>query len=130
VTLPGLVNLIGLDDPADIRFGKKVEASVPALMKQGDPNLPTILMFHPPIRMKEYSGYGVDLMLSGHSHHGQMFPLNLITGMVYLVDYGYRRVGTMQVYVSSGLGTWGPPVRVFTHPEIVKITLVNGEETQ
>jgi uncharacterized protein len=127
VMLPGLANLIGLDDPADIRFGKKVEASVPALMKQGDPNLPTILMFHPPIRMKEYSGYGVDLMLSGHSHHGQMFPLNLITEMVYLVDYGYRRVGTMQVYVSSGLGTWGPPVRVFTHPEIVRITLRGGE---
>jgi hypothetical protein len=50
--------------------------------------------------------------------------------MVYLVDYGYYRVGSMQGYVSSGLGTWGPPVRVFTHPEIVKITLVNGEETQ
>jgi predicted MPP superfamily phosphohydrolase len=127
VTLPGLVNLIGLDDPADSRFGKKEEPSVPALMKKGDPNLPTILMFHPPIRMKEYSTYGIDLMLSGHSHHGQMFPLNLITRMVYLVDYGYRRVGPMQVYVSSGLGTWGPPARVFTHPEIVKITLTSGE---
>jgi uncharacterized protein len=127
VTLPGLVNLIGLDDPADPRFGKKKKPSVPALMKQGDPSLPTILMFHPPIRMKEYSGYGVDLMLSGHSHHGQMFPLNLITGMVYLVDYGYKRVGPMQVYVSSGLGTWGPPARVFTHPEIVRITLTAGD---
>jgi hypothetical protein len=56
-----------------------------------------------------------------------MFPANLVTKMVYLVDYGYRRVGPMQVYVSCGLGTWGPPARVLTHPEIVKITL-RGEE--
>lgn len=130
VTLPGLVNLVGLDDPADPRFGKKEKASVPALMKQGDAKLPTILLFHPPIRMKEYSNYGIDLMLSGHSHHGQMFPANLITGMVYLVDYGYGKVGPMQVYVSCGLGTWGPPVRVFTHPEIVKITLVSGKKSE
>jgi predicted MPP superfamily phosphohydrolase len=127
VTLPGLVNLVGLDDPTALRFGKKKEASVPELMKRSDPKLPTILLFHPPIRMKEYSAYGIDLMLSGHSHHGQLFPANLITRMVYLVDYGYRRVGPMQVYVSCGLGTWGPPVRVLTHPEIVKITLVSGE---
>lgn len=127
VTLPGLVNLVGLDDPTALRFGKKKEVPLPDLMARRDPTLPTILMFHPPIRMKEYSTYGVDLMLSGHSHHGQMFPANLITKMVYLVDYDYRRVGPMQVYVSCGLGTWGPPVRVFTHPEIVKITLC-GEE--
>jgi predicted MPP superfamily phosphohydrolase len=126
VTIPGLVNLVGLDDPTALQFGKKKEASVPELLKRRDPSLPTILMFHPPIRMKEYAGYPIDLMLSGHSHHGQMFPLNFITEMVYLVDYGYGRVGPMQVYVSSGLGTWGPPVRVFTHPEIVKMTLVSG----
>lgn len=127
VTLPGLVNLVGLDDPTALRFGKAKEPSLPELLDKRDRALPTILMFHPPMRMKEYAGYGIDLMLSGHSHKGQMFPANLITKMVYLVDYGYRRVGPMQVYVSSGLGTWGPPARVLTHPEIVKITL-RGEE--
>jgi hypothetical protein len=126
-TVPGVVNLVGIDDPTALTFGKKKEASVPALMKERDPGLPTILLFHPPIRVKEYSTTGVDLMLSGHTHHGQMFPINFITGMVYLEDYGYRRVGPMQLNVSCGLGTWGPPARVFTHPEIVKITLVNGK---
>ncbi len=127
VTLPGLVNLVGLDDPTALQFGKKKEASLPELLKKRDVSLPTILMFHPPIRMKKYAAYPIDLMLSGHSHHGQMFPMNFITDLVYLVSYGYARIGTMQVYVSSGLGTWGPPVRVFTHPEIVRITLVKGK---
>ncbi|MBN2223390.1 MAG: metallophosphoesterase [Deltaproteobacteria bacterium] len=122
VTFPGIVNLVGLDDP---RSGNK-KASMADLMAKCDPSLPTILLTHRPVNMEEYAGDGIDLMLAGHSHHGQFFPLTIITNLVYTVSYGYARIGPMQVYVTSGLGTWGPPVRVLTHPEIVKITLVNG----
>jgi predicted MPP superfamily phosphohydrolase len=126
VTFPGIVNLVGLDDP---RSGLK-DASVAALTASGDPSLPTILLTHRPIKLEEYAKDGVDLMLAGHSHHGQFFPLTLVTDLVYTVSYGYARIGPMQVYVTSGLGTWGPPVRVLTHPEIVKITLVNRSGSQ
>ncbi len=123
VTFPGIVNLIGLDDP---RSGD-TNTSVADLMAKRDPNLPTILLTHRPVNLEEYSRDGIDLMLAGHSHHGQFFPLTIITDLVYTVSYGYARIGPMQVYVTSGLGTWGPPVRVLTHPEIVKLTLVNGK---
>ena len=123
VTFPGIVNLVGLDDP---RSGAK-EASIPDLVAGGDPSLPTILLTHRPINLERYAGNDIDLMLAGHSHHGQFFPLTIVTDFVYTVSYGYARIGTMQVYVTSGLGTWGPPVRILTHPEIVKITLVNRQ---
>jgi hypothetical protein len=87
--------------------------------------LPTILLTHRPVDLEIYAAAGVDLMLAGHSHHGQIFPATIITDFVYTVSHGYARVGPMQVYVTSGLGTWGPPVRILTHPEVVAITLVN-----
>jgi len=123
ITIPGIVNIVGLDDP---RAQEKQE-SVTDLMARRDPSLPTILLTHRPVDMEKYAADGVDLMLAGHSHHGQFFPLTIITDLVYEVSYGYARVGRMQVYVTSGLGTWGPPVRVLPHPEIVRITLVSGQ---
>lgn len=101
VTFPGIVNLVGLDDP---RSGDK-KASVADLMTTGDPTLPTILLTHRPINLEEYARDGVDLTLAGHSHHGQFFPLTIITDLVYTVSYGYARIGPMQVYVTGGLGT-------------------------
>jgi uncharacterized protein len=121
VTIPGVVTIVGLDDP---RSGEK-STTVPDLMARRDPGLPVILLTHRPVDMERHAAEGIDLMLAGHSHHGQFFPLTVITDLVYTVSYGYARIDPMQVYVTSGLGTWGPPVRILTHPEIVRITLVN-----
>jgi uncharacterized protein len=121
VTIPGVVTIVGLDDP---RSGDK-STTVPDLMAGRDPGVPTILLTHRPVDLEKYAAEGFDLMLAGHSHHGQFFPLTIVTDFVYTVSYGQARIGPMQVYVTSGLGTWGPPVRIFTHPEIVKITLLN-----
>jgi predicted MPP superfamily phosphohydrolase len=122
VTVPGIVNIIGLDDA---RAGNR-KVSVADLIARCDPSLPTILLTHRPVDLEEYAADGIDLVLAGHSHHGQFFPLTIITDLVYTVSYGYARIGPMQVYVTSGLGTWGPPVRVLTHPEVVRITLESG----
>ena len=64
-------------------------------------------------------------MMNGHSVPGQMFPFNLITNAVFDVDYGYYRAAetSPQVVVTSGAGTWGPPMRVATDCEIVEIRL-------
>lgn len=90
-----------------------------------DKSLPVIVLDHQPGNIDEY-GNEADLILCGHTHQGQMFPFNLITNAVFDVDYGYYRAGetTPQVIVTSGAGTWGPPLRVATDNEVVEINLL------
>lgn len=85
---------------------------------------PSILLNHVPNRLPLAEHAGVSLQLSGHTHGGgQMFPYNLITRRAFgTFTYGLHRFGEMQVYTSSGAGTWGPPMRVGTHPEIVLLS--------
>jgi len=63
------------------------------------------------------------LQLSGHTHHGQLFPFNYITRMVYELSWGYLKRGQTHFYVSCGIGTWGPPIRTNSVPEIVLLTI-------
>ncbi len=67
---------------------------------------------------------GIDLQLSGHTHHGQIFPVNLLTFLLYRgYDYGLKQSGNMYVYTTSGAGTWGPPMRTASISEIAVIRL-------
>lgn len=85
-----------------------------------DPARASILLNHAPSRMPLVEQAGVSLQLSGHTHGGQMFPFTWLTRRVFgKFIYGLQRHGALQVYTSSGAGTWGPPMRVGTHPEIV-----------
>jgi uncharacterized protein len=80
----------------------------------------SILLNHVPNGLPVAEAAGVSLQLSGHTHRGQFFPFTLITRRAFgKFTYGLQRFGNMQVYTSSGAGTWGPPMRVGTHPEIV-----------
>ena len=88
-----------------------------------DPSQASILLNHMPSRLPIVEHAGVGLQLSGHTHGGQLFPFNWLTRRVFgKFTYGLQRFGSLQVYTSSGAGTWGPPMRVGTHPEIVLIT--------
>jgi predicted MPP superfamily phosphohydrolase len=70
------------------------------------------------------SSQGIDLQLSGHTHGGQLFPFTLLTGIIFSgYDYGLHREGDFQIYITSGAGTWGPPMRVACPPEIPVIRL-------
>lgn len=83
----------------------------------------SILLNHAPIRLRIVEEAGVSLQLSGHTHGGQMFPFNLITHRVFgKFAYGMNQLGALRVYTSSGAGTWGPPMRVGSQPEVVHIT--------
>jgi uncharacterized protein len=83
----------------------------------------SILLNHVPHRLPIVEKEGVSLQLSGHTHGGQMFPFTLIVRRVFgKFSYGLQRFGNLQVYTSSGAGTWGPPMRVGTRPEVVLIT--------
>ncbi|MBN1571951.1 MAG: metallophosphoesterase [Deltaproteobacteria bacterium] len=128
VTVPGIVNIVGLDDYSD-GWGRRArdEETLKEIIDSCDENLPTILMTHTPVYLDRFAALGVDLALFGHTHNGQFFPFNLVTDSIFKLSYGYGRVGDMHAYVSSGAGTWGPPIRVLTDVEIVKINLVTGK---
>jgi len=83
-----------------------------------------LLLKHVPMDISLAKNLNVDLQLSGHSHNGQMFPLSGITWFFYgKYQYGLHTEGTYNIYTSSGLGSWGPPVRTFNQAEIVAITI-------
>ena len=85
-------------------------------------DLPSMVIDHQSSNIREY-GSETDLILSGHTHRGQLFPFHWITTAVYDVDYGYYRKDehSPQVIVSSGIGTWGPPLRTSSNNEIVLV---------
>jgi hypothetical protein len=83
---------------------------------------PSVLLTHAPDRLEVAEEEGISLQLSGHTHLGQVFPFTKIVRRIYgPFAYGLNRLGAMQVYTSSGAGTWGPPLRVGSEPEIVII---------
>ena len=88
-----------------------------------DKERPIILMDHQPYNLEEASSNQVDLQISGHTHNGQLWPFNYLTDAIYEISRGYKKKGNTHIYVSSGVGTWGPPVRTGNRPEIVNIRL-------
>jgi uncharacterized protein len=96
-------------------------------MRSVDRKFPVILMDHQPFRLEVAEAAGVDLQLSGHTHHGQFWPINYITDRIYELSYGYKQKGATHYYVSGGVGTWGPPIRLVAWPEIVNIRLMFTE---
>jgi predicted MPP superfamily phosphohydrolase len=83
----------------------------------------SVLLNHVPHRLPIVEQTGVSLQLSGHTHGGQIFPFTLFARWAYgEFTYGLQRFGKLQVLTSSGAGTWGPPMRVGTHAEVVLIT--------
>ncbi len=85
-----------------------------------DRSKPSILLKHEPKDLDVASGAGVTFQISGHTHQGQMMPFGYIASLIYKgYSYGFKKFRNMQVLVSSGTGTWGPPIRIGTDSEIV-----------
>ncbi len=119
--------LIGRDDRAKKQFTGLDRKPLEEIVQGVDKAFPSILMDHTPLGLNEAERNGIDLQLSGHTHHGQMFPANLITKMIYEVSWGYLKKGPTQYYVSCGAGTWGPPVRTGSNSEIVNLKINFGD---
>jgi len=105
-------------------FGGLERRNISEVIASVSANMPVIVMEHNPAHIDEYGGE-VDLILAGHSHRGQMFPGSLITRAVFDIDYGHfqKDANSPHVIVTSGVSTWGPPMRVGTNNEIVSIIL-------
>jgi len=118
VDLDGL-QIIGVD----YRGSRREEDFRTILQNIGiDPRRPSILLKHAPFHLQVAREQRISLQLSGHTHQGQVFLFRWITAKVYRgYDYGLKWFGDLLVYTSSGAGTWGPPMRIDTIPEIVVI---------
>ena len=115
--------IIGREDVAMRQFTGKERKTLEAIISSIDSGYPKILLDHTPVRLEQAEKNGIDLQFSGHTHHGQIWPGNIITNMIYEVSWGYLKKGNTHYYVSSGAGTWGPPVRTGSKSEIVNIKI-------
>ena len=89
-----------------------------------NPALPSILLYHSPTHIAQAKAAGISLQLSGHAHHGQIFPIQFISRLVYgKYYYGLHIEDGYTLYASSGAGTWGPTMRTGNKPEIAIIRL-------
>lgn len=86
-----------------------------------DKSKPVIMIYHEPDELSEIADAGTDLLLCGHTHDGQVFPANIITGIKWENSCGYLKKGDMHNIVTSGAGVWGPFMRVGTDAEICNI---------
>lgn len=115
--------LVGRDDLSKQRYGGSPRQDLGTVMTGIDRKLPILLLDHQPHNLQDGVDQGVDLQFSGHTHLGQLFPNNLLTKRLYELDWGYLQKESMQVLVSCGIGTWGPPIRIGNRPEILNVTI-------
>ncbi|PKQ62312.1 hypothetical protein BZG02_13465 [Labilibaculum filiforme] len=121
--IDGIVQILGRDDRDKSQFTEKARKSIDEIMNTSASNLPLLLVDHQPVEYDTASKNGVDLMMSGHTHKGQLWPLSFITNWVYENDFGLMKKANTWFYTSSGYGTWGPPVRTGNRPELVVFNL-------
>lgn len=110
--------IVGRDDRSN-----PYRQSTAELTKDLDKTKPIIVLDHQPYALEESAKSGVDLHLSGHTHRGQVFPINLLVDKMYRLSHGYMQEGDTHYYVSSGMGIWGGKYRIGTQSEYCVITL-------
>ncbi|MCK5739948.1 metallophosphoesterase, partial [bacterium] len=102
VNLPGDIQLVGCDDRTNAR-----RKTLPELMQSLDNNNPILVLDHQPFHLAAVAAAGVDVQLSGHTHHGQLWSLNYLTQALFEISWGYKKIQNTHFYVSSG---WEPGV--------------------
>ena len=105
----------------DQHFRKR--KTINEVLSKDSTDLPIILMDHRPIDLQKISLTAVDVQFSGHTHNGQMFPINLITKSVYELSWGYKKIRNTHFFVTSGLRLWGPPVKTAGKSEIMLVDI-------
>jgi predicted MPP superfamily phosphohydrolase len=115
--------LIGRKDKASAGVSGQPRQSIAALLSPLDRSMPLIMLDHQPADLIQAAEDGVDLSVSGHTHRGQLMPNHLITRKIFVLDWGYKRIKKLHAIVSSGFGTWGPPIRIGSRSEVVQINV-------
>ena len=121
-TLPNGVRLVGL---RDIQTAHVTAQEVADLLGGADKTKPTLLLSHIPLHVKQAARHGADLMLSGHTHNGQLWPFTYLVKLRFPYVYGLHEIDAMKLYVTSGVFYWGIPLR-FLAPAEIAILEVNA----
>ena len=114
VTLPNGIQLIGRDD----RHARS-RKSMTQLTQDINSDHPIIILDHQPVEFNHVVEAGADLIICGHTHNGQVWPLTWVTKRMFEISYGYEKQEQTHIYVTSGLSLWGPPFRIGTQSEMV-----------
>lgn len=119
--LPSGIQIIGRDDRSNTN-----RQPLDILMARADSARPVVVLDHQPFNLAEADAAGVDLQVSGHTHNGQIWPLNMLVGWIFEQGHGYRKWSHAHIYVSSGLSLWGPPFRIGTKSDLA-VMRIRGE---
>lgn len=126
-SVAGMINIAGVDDPQGKAYGIFRDVPENELLSGLPGEKFTLLLKHRPLVDKSAPGL-FDLQLSGHVHKGQIFPFSIITGLYYPIQAGFADLSNgSRLYVSRGSGTWGPPIRFLSQPEVAIIDLVHRD---
>ncbi|MFH1262982.1 MAG: metallophosphoesterase [Pseudomonadota bacterium] len=117
-------DLAGVDDPTG-RMAPGHGTDIPKAMQGRDPGRAVVLLSHNPIQVFEAAKYDVGLVLSGHTHNGQIWPFNYLVKIHHPHITGVHHVGNTELYISQGTGFWGPPMRFLTRGEMTLVELVS-----
>lgn len=115
--------LVGRMDASKPGDGTKNRMTPEEILKDLDKSKPILVMEHQPKQLQELSDAGADMQLCGHTHDGQLFPGNLLLGLIWENPRGYLQKGNLHSIVTSGVGVWGPAMRTGTDSEICPITI-------
>jgi predicted MPP superfamily phosphohydrolase len=117
-------DLAGIDDRTAASSGLPGHgANLDAALDGRDDGVPVVLLAHQPVQVQQAAAAGVDLQLSGHTHGGQLWPFDYVIRLDQPSVEGLSRHGDTQLYVTSGAGYWGPPMRVGARPEVTVVEL-------
>ena len=122
------IQIIGVNDRESLPKEESLKTILPTL--KYDSNKPTILMYHTPVEWDEARAAGVDVMLSGHTHNGQVWPFTILVHFAFKYVVGLFKEGHQFLHISSGTGTWGPPMRLGSRNQIVILELVPTDESE
>lgn len=117
----GILYLAGRNIAGRSRPGVIPRKSVAELLAATPPDLPVVLVDHRPTELQAAAAAGVDVQFSGHTHNGQLFPVNFITALQYELSWGYKKKGPTHIFVSCGVQLWGPRVRTAGVSEIMLV---------
>ncbi len=119
-------DLAGVDDWSAARHGAGHGADLTRALRGRDESREVVLLAHQPKAVAEAARRGVGLVLSGHTHGGQLWPFSYLVALDQPILAGLHRVGETWAYVSEGTGYWGPPMRLGTRAEITRLVLSRG----
>ncbi len=122
------VYLIGREDRTKSFKGLGKVLSLSELMPAKNPEDIIVVLSHNPLGISEAVSEQVDLQISGHTHNGQLFPINFFLKALYEVTWGIKRIKNTVLFVSSGLGQWGPPVKTSAVSEIAILKVYSTEK--